>query len=473
MTDPVSLCISVVLKPIMDFITSTIMVILKLLLEVCISPAIWNFVQSKLHKIPRYIRLLLYIYNTEKQGSEVHQKVTIALLLLSSILSVIVGNFLIISIPIVGILTEAIALLAAFAIILGTMEILLRNFGDDYFSCVKDINIKEDIQEVKRLLGPTWEKLIKQLEKTFDDVAPKVEANFQQISEYLESYFKVNLRDLYFFINPLDGTEIVFTKSNIKKIGKGLESWEKAIISLAEGGVTAGVVGVGTASIANAVFVQSTIWTSLLSTLGINTGIAVSASAFTLLTVGFPVTLASAAAAGAVYHGFKQRCANEAEKESDFFSSTILAMLPIAYADGLFCQKEKDTIHQVMHNQRILDQDHEIIYQAIEADKYKSFDQICRDNILLKVGHPNATIQHTLLLFSAWELAKIDGVIHPKEFELFERMAFILKVDPKIYRKIQTLVTPEAMMTGNSFTASVNLSRDYIPLVCVMDDFID
>ena len=468
MTDPITAILSYFLSK----LVACIMGIIKLLIEVCASPGIWKFVQSKIKKIPRYITLLLYIYNAEKPGSEIHKKVTVALLLLSSILMTMTSNFLVIGFPLVGLITEAIALLVAFAIILGTMEILLRSFGDEYFNRVKDVDIKDDIKEIEKLLGPTWKKLIDQLENTFNTLAPEIEANFKQISDYIESYFKINLRDSCIFINPLQNTEITFTKSNIKKIGQGIESWEKTIVSLAEGSVAASAVGLGASSVAGSIFVQSGLWTSFLSALGVNTGIAVSASTFTLFTVGLPITLASATAAGVMWYGFKRRSLDEKEKESKFFTSTILSMLPMAYADGFFCQKEKDTIHQFVNNARLTDEDHDIIYQAIEKNKYQSFDKVLQDNLLLKNGHSNAEIQHTLLLFSAWELAKIDGLIHPKEFELFERMAYILKIDPKIYRKIQNLVTPEIMSTKSTFTTPIYLSKDYIPLVSIMDDFI-
>ena len=51
-------------------------------------------------------------------------------------------------------------------------------------------------------------------------------------------------------------------------------------------------------------------------------------------------------------------------------------------------------------------------------------------------------------------------------------MAFILKIDPKIHRKIQNLVTPEIMSTNSTFITPIYLSKDYIALVSIMDDFI-
>ncbi len=463
---------SLIFSSIIGITKTLIIAIVKLLIGVFSSPTVWTFVQSRIRTIPRYIRLLLLIYNAEKGNSEKHRKITITLLLLSTILSAIASNFLIIGIPIIGIFTEAIALLVTVAIILASMEILIKTYGDEYLHNVKDINIKEDLQQIEKLLGPTWHKLIKELENIYTTLSPVIENNFKEISQHIESYFKANLQDLCIYINPLQGTEITFTKSNIKKIGQSLDSWQKTAVSLAEGSLTGSAIGLGASSVASSIFVQSTVFTSLASVLGINTGIAVSASAFAMLTVGLPVTLAAASAGGIMYYGFKKRSADEQERESKFFSNSILSIIPMAYTDGNFCQIKKDTIHQLTNNYRIKEEDHQRIYQAINNNKYQTFEEICEDNLLMKYGSSNAEIQHTFVLYLAWELAKVDGVIHPKEIELFERMAYILKINPEVYRKIQGIVTPEFIQKAR-YDVPFNLNKDYLPFPLIMDNFIN
>ncbi|MGI0480175.1 TerB family tellurite resistance protein [Geminocystis sp. CENA526] len=461
-----------ILSPIISLIQNFIIGIIKLLSEVLISAVLWKFVQSRITKIPRYIRLLLYIYTSEKPESKVHQQITITLLILSTILSSIAGNFLIIGIPIIREITVAVSLLVTLSIILATMEIIIRQCGDDYFKSVKDINIKEDIQEIEKLLGAAWNKLIEQLETLYTILLPTIEKEFKSISEEIESYFKPNLQDLYIYINTTQGTEIVFSKSSLKKIGNSLEAWQKSLRSVLQGSVAGSAVGLGVSSVASSIFVPSTIWTSLASILGIHTGVAVSASAFTMLTVGLPVTLAVTTAGGAMYWSFKNMSNNEKNRESQFFANSIIATIPMGYADGYFCEKEKDVIDQLTNNNRIIQEDHDRIYKAIETNKYKSFNQVCKDNLFLKTGDSNAEIQHTLLLYQAWELAKVDGIIHPKEIELFERMAGILKIKPEVARNIQGMLTPEFTIKKRRYDTPFNLNKDYIPLISLMDDFI-
>lgn len=465
------------LPQILNIISVFIIAVIKLLVGLLASPALWRFVQSRITQIPRYIRLLLYIYTTEKPESKVHQMVTITLLTLSTILSSIASNFLIIGIPLIREITVAIALLVTFVILLATMEIIIKLCGDNYFACVKDINIKEDIRDIKKLLGPAWNKLIEQLEGLYNKIIPLItefKEEYKSCSEKIERYFKPNLQDLCIYINNAQGTEITFSKSNLKKIGNSLEAWEKSLLVLLEGSTAGSAVGIGATSIASAIFTKATLWTSLASLVGLNTGagIVVSASAFTMLTVGLPLTLTAATAGGAMYWRYKQLSTEEKIRESKFFSNSIMATIPMAYADGRFCQKETDVIHQLINNPRIIEEDHTHIYKGIKKRKYKTFDKVCEDNLLLKTGDPNAERQHTLLLYQAWELAKVDGIIHPKEMELFERMANILKISPNIVQNIQGMVTPEFTKRQPKKYNSFSLSKDSIPLVSLMDDFI-
>lgn len=424
-----------------------------------VAGALFAFTLSNLAKIPRYIKLLRLLYEETEPDSQARKFLTLGLLLLGGILTFMVYSFIPgTALPIIGSVITPIAMMLALVVSLATLD-LVFNANEGYYleksSQLEEVDdLMGDIARLSEIFGKSWKKLL----NLFDEVLPKLEQaisknpeEFQDISNYLNRQLNGLLQYIGAQeIQPITTSELQRNQLQ-KQITDGLEPWAKVGRSLVEGLTAGAATGAGASTVASSMFVQAGFWTSLQGLLGLSSGIAVSASTYTLLTVATPIGLGLLATTGVYKGAIHLRNRKERQKMSEFMGDVLIAALPMAWADGHFSIEEKDVFHRLLTNPAILQKDKERVYSCI--DTQKTFDEVLETDLLLdrKSRETSATlsekekIKHRLLLCVAWEIAKADGTISEEEIALHDRMAKVLPmVTPEAVQEIRRMVTLES-----------------------------
>ncbi|MEA3360345.1 MAG: TerB family tellurite resistance protein [Thermodesulfobacteriota bacterium] len=229
-----------------------------------------------------------------------------------------------------------------------------------------------------------------------------------------------------------NNAHITVSKEELVIIQEKIKAWKKVGISTAVG---AGA-GIASASAAQSILVPATLWNSTLSVFGLGSGVLVSSSTFALATTVFPVSIGGAVFIGSMFV-FKKR---EKANLSKFLSDVIISSMPIIYADGKITEDEISQIQRLSSNPEIRDTDRKRILKALENPI--DLDYVCDNFIMYEKKSKKAEIKARLLLSIAWELAKGDEEIHPKEVEMHDRMATIFAVEENYTKEVRLLLTP-------------------------------
>ncbi|HAA27430.1 MAG TPA: hypothetical protein DCE56_06775 [Cyanobacteria bacterium UBA8553] len=155
---------------------------------------------------------------------------------------------------------------------------------------------------MKNIFGKSWHKVI----TTISNATCKI---------YEEGSKKgINFSDKSFhnyLDHELEGLNVYVAKASVAEY-QGLSpdlliqnkdnDWTKDALSFGTGATVGTLAGVGTSTVASSVFVQASLWTSIQGFFGVSTGVVVSASTYSLLTIAAPVGLGVLATVG-IYSG--------------------------------------------------------------------------------------------------------------------------------------------------------------------------
>ena len=412
-----------------------------------------NFAVTRIPRIPKYIEILIAIYQESSPESQTRKILTAMLLGIGGIATFMAHSFIpFTTVPFIGVITGSIAILFATCIIFLTLDLVLSFNTDLQSELVTRYGsvgqgMIDDLVTVKHNMGPKWDEARQKVQTLVDEVSPKISelekemiAKGVNFSVIINSYFDGQVRDLILYIDRTQTSQLELTESDIKIITDSLELWQKVNAS-AFLGATAGLgVGLGTSSIASSIIVPATAFTHITSFLGLQSGILVGATTYTMLTAVAPIALGVGVGAG--IFGGAMYAINEREKNilSDFLGDVVISALPMAHIDGNFDQAEKDAIQQILMNASIRPKDQKRIMAALEADD--RFEDIIAKRLLHEEKPEKAAIKNKLLLSMSWEIAKADGKIEATEAELHDRMGQILQIPQETTTEIRRLLTP-------------------------------
>ncbi|MBS0018179.1 MAG: macro domain-containing protein [Arthrospira sp. SH-MAG29] len=406
-----------------------------------ISGQLLKFAIPKIKKIPSYINLLFTIYKDQNIEAEARKILTASLLIIGHILAFLASSYIpLTGMPILGLFTTPIAAAIAIVISLVTFDIVLKLNGEylksKYGSELEDI--QSDRNELIQSLGDswekTWEKTVKETQKILDAVKSKLDPD----KDY-DSTIVSLINGLFAYLKKyLTNESLSPTESELQIITDGLPPVAKITGSVAEGATMAALTGAGVHGAASSMFVQASLWTSIQSALGLGGGIAVSASAYSLLTLAAPITLAAVAGVGISHGALSLRNKNEQRKLSAFLADVFIASLPMAWADGEFSDQERDTLESLLLHPWINKKDAQRVRNVIEHQQ--SFDQVIAEGLLKEQKPEKAKIKYRFLLAISWELAKADGRISEQEKILHNRIAEFTKTPLKEVEEIRRII---------------------------------
>jgi O-acetyl-ADP-ribose deacetylase (regulator of RNase III)/tellurite resistance protein len=396
-----------------------------------------NFAVKKIQKIPLYIQLLYTIYRDQNIGAEARKILTASLLIIGNILAFLASSYIpLTGMPILGLFTTPIAGAIAIIISLVTFDIVLELHRDyltsKYAAELEDI--ESDRNELINSLGGSWEKTVKQTQKILDQVKSKLDPN----DDY-DSTIVSLINGLFAYLKKyLSNESLSPTENQLQIIKDGLPPVAKITGSIAEGTAVAALTGAGAHGAATSIFVQAGFWTSIKAAIGLGGGIAVSASAYSLLTLAAPITLAAVAGVGIGRGVLSLRNHNEKRKLSAFLSDVLIAALPMAWADGEFSPQERNTLETLLLHSQIRKKDAQRVRDIL--DHQQTFDEVIAQGLLKEENPEKAKIKHRLLLATAWEIAKADGRITPKETDLHNHIAELTKIPLEEVEEIRKIV---------------------------------
>ena len=396
-----------------------------------------KFTLPRIINIPRYLQLLWTIYHDSGTDAEARKYLTSLLLIIGTILSFMAYSYVpLTGVPIIGAMTTPVAAMLAIVIILASLDIIFKLNKEYLFSKYpEDCEfITSEINALSNVSGKSWGKIVKQTQNLLDSVKKEIDpdANYDDTILTLINSFLSYLRP------PKDDASLSIEEIKSRIVAEGLPPLAKIGGSIAEGMTAGAITGAGVHGAATSMFVQTSFWTSLKTAIGWSSGIAVSASAYSLLTVAAPIGL-TAIIGGGVFHGAMQlRNEGEKRKLSAFMADILIAVLPMAWVDGEFSNHEKDTVEQLLLNSAINEKDAKRVRTAMV--EHKTFEEILCSGILKEENPDKAKLKYRLLLCTAWELAKADGVITLQEIDLHNRMANLLKITPEEVQEIRQLI---------------------------------
>jgi uncharacterized tellurite resistance protein B-like protein/ElaB/YqjD/DUF883 family membrane-anchored ribosome-binding protein len=393
--------------------------------------------------IPTHINTLVKVFRNIDPSSKYKKILALILALLSGIIPFI--TFALIpftGVPILGIFTSSLAFLLSFILICLAYEFVIDPLLGSGTKALKDLGpelkkMKDDYSAIKNKTGPRWMKLSKKFKKFLDDnvqtiydIEDKLKVTTQEACDKIEEYVTPSINELKVYIN--NNAHITVSKEELAIIQEKIEAWKKVGISTAVGTGA----GIASASATQSILVPATLWNSTLSVFGLGSGVLVSSSTFALATTVFPVSIGGAVFVGSMF-AFKKR---EKTNLSKFLSDVIISSMPIIYADGKITEDEISQIQRLSSNPEIRDTDRKRILKALENPI--DLDYVCDNFIMYDKKSKKAEIKARLLLSIAWELAKVDEEIHPKEVEMHDRMAKIFAVEENYTREVRLLLTP-------------------------------
>lgn len=403
-----------------------------------IASKLLNFTIKKIKKVPLYIELLYTIYRDKNINSEARMILTASLLIIGNILAFLGFSYIpLTGAPILGLFTTPIAGAIAIVISLATFDIVLELNRDyltsKYASALEEI--ESDRNELIDSLGSNWwEKIVIQTQKILDDVKSKIDPN----QDYNSTIVSL-IGGLFAYLNKnLSGESLSPTEKQLQIVTEGLPPATKITGSIAEGMTAAALTGAGVHGATTSMFVQAGFLTSLKAAIGLGGGIAVSASAYSLLTLAAPITLAALAGVGIGGGALSLRNKNEKRKLSAFLADVLIASLPMAWADGDFSAEERNALESLLLNPMIDTNDAQRVREVIEHQH--SFDRVVSEGLLKEKNPDKAKIKYRLLLATSWELAKADGRISPEERDLHDRMATLTKISLEEAEEIRKII---------------------------------
>ncbi|MBD3886212.1 TerB family tellurite resistance protein [Phormidium tenue FACHB-886] len=417
-----------------------------------------GFVIPRAAKLPRYIKLLILLYQDSNLESQTRKYTTSALLILGGILTFMAHSFVpFTAVPVIGAVTTPIALLLASVVILATLDLVttinepyLENlqyaYNDDFQS------MQDDLLTLKSMLGPSWTELTKKVKKVFDDLTPRLAELGQDLSNEINKYFSNQLSELIIYLDVKNSSKLSITESELKVISESLEPWKKVGGSLILGSLTGAGTGMLASTVAASSLAPAAWWAPFVP--GAIQGVlyggktAVSAATFSVATVAAPIALGLTIGTGVFSATMFTLGKIEKHKISQFFADIIIASLPMLRADGQVSQEEKDAVIQLLANPQINKQDKERVKVALTANE--SFEDIVTKHLLYEPKEEKVLMKRRLLLAITWEIAKADGKIDQAEITLHDRMARILQVDEKTVNEIRRLISPKALPVNKS-----------------------
>jgi hypothetical protein len=319
-------------------------------------------------ELPRYVKVLVLLYQDSKPDSQTRKYTTGALLILGSLLTFMAHSFVpFTGVPIIGAVTTPIALLFASVVLLATLD-LVAKLNEPYLSNLQTIytadefrNMNDDLLTLKSMLGPSWIELTKKIQKVFDDLAPRITELGKEISVEINNYFGTQLSELFVYLDCENSSKIVLSESDLKVISEGLEPWRKVSGSLVLGTLTGAGTGMVASSVATATLAPVAWWAPFvpgaIQTMLVGGRTVVGAATFSMCTVAAPIALGLTIGTGVFSTTMFALSKIEEQKLSQFLADVIIASLPMAQADGEFSEAEKLSIQQLLANPRIQQKD--------------------------------------------------------------------------------------------------------------------
>ncbi|MBD1871257.1 TerB family tellurite resistance protein [Cyanobacteria bacterium FACHB-471] len=419
-----------------------------------------GFAIPRAAQLPRYIKLLVLLYQDSSSDSQTRKYTTSALLILGGILTFMAHSFVpFTGVPVISAITTPIALLIASVVILATLD-LVTNLNEPYLDDLKFAysddfqDMQDDLLTLKNMLGPDWVDLTRKVKKVFDDLTPKLAELGQDLSGEINKYFSNQLSELIIYFNGKDASKISLTEPEIKIISESLEPWKKVGGSLVLGSLTGAGTGMLASTVAASSLAPAAWWAPFVP--GVLQGViyggktVVTATTFSLATVAAPVALGITLGTGVFSATMFALGKVEEQKISQFLADIIIASLPMIRVDGQSSDEEKDAVIQLLANPQINNLDKERVKAALASDD--SFDDIIDQNLLHEQKEEKGLMKRRLLLAITWEIAKADGRIDQREIALHDRMAKILQIDEKTVAEIRRLITPKALPASQSVT---------------------
>ncbi|MBD2198510.1 MULTISPECIES: tellurite resistance TerB family protein [Calothrix] len=415
--------------------------------------AVINFTLTRIPKIPSYIRLIKILYCDINSSAKERKIITGGLLVIGSILTFMAYSLIPwTGVPLIGAVTSPIAAAIALVVALVVLDTIFEINKGYYLERLKKENfagldeIEADIRNLKRIFGSSWQKVV----TTINDASHKI---YEEGSKSGISFSDQGYQN--YLDHELEGLNVYVAKSSIENYQNlnadllkqnNSDSWLKDALSFSTSASVGTLAGVGTSAVASSLFVPASIWTTVQGFFGISTGIVVSASTYSLLTLAAPVGLGVLATVG-IYSGLMNWSnKEEAAKMSKFLSEIIIAALPMAWIDGELAQQEEDAIDGLITTSGIRQQEQSLVWKAIK--ERKTFDQIIQTSILFDNEHREKTcsqsnnerLKHRLMLCAAWEIAISDGKIEVSELQLHNRMADKLGISREEVQEIRRVI---------------------------------
>lgn len=476
---------------IVTFVIQTVLPVLSALFALLIPvlAAVIQFALTRIPRIPSYIRLLKILYSDIDSSVKERKIITGGLLVISSIVTFMAYSLIPwTGLPLIGAITSPIAGTVAIVVALALLDMIfamnkgyyLEKLKGEGFAGLNDI--ETDIKDLKDIFGKSWHKVKSAIndasQKIYEDGC-KRGINFSDKS--YQSYIDRELEGLNLYVEKNSVAEYEDINADLLKKSKD-KDWTKDAFSVGTGATVGALAGVGASAVATSVFVPASLWTTLHGIpviggiFGTATGIVVSASTYSLLTLAAPVGLGVFATVG-IYSGLTGwKNQEEAAKMSKFLSEIIIAVLPMAWIDGELDDKEKDSIDRLMTTSGMRKEERDLVRQAIE--QRQDFDEIMQTSILFDEEHRKKTcsqsnkerLKHRLMLCTAWEIAVADGKIDLSELSLHNRMADKLGISREEVKEIRRAINlkhekelwlTEALEPNGSKTKLLSVREQY------------
>ena len=415
--------------------------------------AVINFSFTRIPKIPSYIRLIKILYSDIDSSAKERKIITGGLLIIGSILTFMAYSLIPwTGVPLIGAITSPIAGAIALVVALAMLDTIftmnkgyyLQQLRKEGFAGLDDL--EADIKNLKDIFGKSWQKVAATINESTQKIyeeGSKKGVNFQDKS--FHNYLNHELEGLNVYVGQASVAEYQGLSPSLLNQTKDTD-WTKDALSFGTGATVGTLAGVGTSTVASSVFVQASLWTSVQGFFGVSTGVVVSASTYSLLTLAAPVGLGVLATVG-IYSGLKDwKYKDEAANMSKFLSEIIIAALPMAWIDGELADQEQDTVERLMTTSGIRKEERSLIGKAIK--ERQTFDEVMRTSILFDDEHRKKTcsqsdkerLKHRLLLCAAWEIAIADGKVERSELRLHNRMADKLGISREEVKEIRRVL---------------------------------
>ncbi|MEC4804831.1 MAG: TerB family tellurite resistance protein [Jaaginema sp. PMC 1079.18] len=434
-----------ILPFVLQFVIPAITAIFSIIIAVL--PVLLVFTVKRAVKIPRYIHLIQTLYSDMSPGSKERKIVTVGLLIIGGIVTFMAYSAIpFTSLPLIGSITTPVAASLAIVVALVMLDFIF-SVNEGYYRdrCSQNTarEIEHDINELKQIFGSSWKELVKVVKNSTNTIyeeGKKYGINFD--GSYFTKYLDYQIRGVELYVRDTQNIDI--NDANWTEFKHNQEQeWMKDAYHLGAGASVGSLAGVGASSLVSSFLVPASFWTTLQGVFGVSTGVVVSASAYSLLTVAAPVGLGVIATLG-IYSGLNTKShKDKAEQNSKFISEIIMAALPMAWIDNEFSEQELDIIERLMTTSGIRQQEREKIYKEIK--ERKTFDDVMKTDILFDTKYQELycrqsekeRIKHRLMLCVAWQIALADEKIHDAELHLHNRMAKKLGVSSSEVQEIR------------------------------------